>query len=357
MRVPISPQTNDATLLHRFVSQREEAAFAELVDRHGALVLRVCRRFLRSEQDVEDVFQATFLVLARRAATISWNVSVAGWLHAVARRLALDTRGRVYRRRRRECPVALLARGAISKRFEFLPDHHHPVTDYRGDTERRDLSRVVDEALGQLPEKYRAPVILCYLEGKTNAEAARQLGWPAGSMSRRLERARGLLREKLVHAGVVFVFALFCIALAVVRTRTVAPDHRRATLSVGQVMRSLESSSHGEPSLHAVLERVDRSAGMPDPEQFMVLARKAEWAANQLAVHDPGKKQETWQFHAARMRLAAIDLARAANLADRAAMVGAARNLDATCVRCHEIFRPALDLGKIGSREEFHNPL
>jgi RNA polymerase sigma-70 factor (ECF subfamily) len=357
MRVPMFPQTSDATLLDRFVSRREEAAFAELVDRHGALVLRVCRRFLRSEQDVEDVFQATFLVLARRAAAISWNVSVAGWLHAVARRLALDTRGRVSRRRLRECPVAVLARGEISRTVKFLPDRHHPVTDYRGDMERGDLSLAVDEALGQLPEKYRAPVILCYFEGKTNAEAARQLGWPAGSMSRRLERARGLLREKLVHAGVVFVLAFFCVALAVVRTRSSAPDHRRGVVSVKQVMKSMQGASKGEPSLHAVLDDIDRSGGIPDAEQFLALARKSERAANQLAVHDPGKKQETWQYHAARMRLAAIDLGRAAILADRTAMVGAARNLDATCVRCHEIFRPALDVGKIGVREEFHNPL
>jgi len=353
----MSQQMTDATLLDRFVNHREEAAFAELVDRHGSLVMRVCRRFLRSEHDVEDVFQATFLVLARRAATISWNVSVAGWLHAVARRLALDTRDRVSRRRRRECPVTVLGRGSISREFEFLPDHHHPVTDYRGDMERRDLSRVVDEALGQLPEKYRAPVVLCYFEGKTNAEAARQLGWPAGSMSRRLERARGLLRAKLVHAGVVLMLAFYCVALVVVRTKTPGLDHRRAGISVGQVMRSLQSSSHGEPSLHLILDEIDRSGELPDPEQFVALARKSEWAANQLAVHDPGKKQEIWQYHAARMRLAAIDLARAASVPDRAAMVGAARNLDATCVRCHSIFRPALDTDKIGGREEFHNPL
>ncbi len=106
-----------------------------------------------------------------------------------------------------------------------------------------------------------------------------------------------------------------------------------------------------------ILEHIDRSGGLPDPEQFVALARKSEWAANQLAVHDPGKKQEIWQYHTARMRLAAIDLGRAAILADRAAVVSAARNLDATCVRCHEIFRPALDAGKIGGREEFHNPL
>jgi RNA polymerase sigma factor (sigma-70 family) len=355
--VPKSQQTTDATLLDRFVNHREEAAFAELVDRHGSLVMRVCRRFLRSEQDVEDVYQATFLVLARRAATISWDVSVAGWLHAVARRLALDTRSQVTRRRRRECPVAVLARGPISREFGFLPDHHHPVRDYRDDMERRDLSRVVDEALGQLPEKYRAPVILCYFEGKTNAEAARQLGWPAGSMSRRLERARGLLRAKLVHAGIVMVLAFCCLALAMVRTRTAGRDHHLAGISVAQVMRSLQSSSRGESSLHVILDEIDRLNGLPDPEQFAAFARKSEWAANQLTAHDPGEKHEVWQYHAARMRLAAIDLARAANLPDRAAMVGAARNLDATCVRCHEIFRPALDANKTGGREEFHNPL
>jgi len=353
----MSQQMTDATLLDRFVNHHEEAAFAELVDRHGSLVMRVCRRFLRSEHDVEDVFQATFLVLARRAATISWNVSVAGWLHAVARRLALDTRDRVSRRRRHECPVTVLGRGSISREFEFLPDRHHPVTDYRGDMERRDLSRVVDEALGQLPEKYRAPVVLCYFEGKTNAEAARQLGWPADSMSRRLERARGLLRAKLVHAGVVSVLALYCIALAVVRTKTAVPDQRRESIAVGQVMRSLQSSSRGQSSLHLILDQIDRSGELPDPEQFVALARKSEWAANQLKVHDPGKKQEIWQNQAARMRLAAIDLARAASVLDRAAMVGAARNLDATCIRCHEIFRPALDATKIDGREEFHNPL
>src|SRR3954451_18343318 len=101
----MSQQTTDATLLDRFVNHREEAAFAELVDRHGSLVMRVCRRFLRSEQDVEDAFQATFLVLAPRAGRISWDVSVAGCLHAVPQGVALDARGQVSRRRRRECQV------------------------------------------------------------------------------------------------------------------------------------------------------------------------------------------------------------------------------------------------------------
>jgi hypothetical protein len=149
----------------------------------------------------------------------------------------------------------------------------------------------------------------------------------------------------------------FCVALTVERTRTASPDHRRDGITVAQVMRSLQTSSQGESTLRLILEQLDRSGERPDPEQFVALARKSEWAANQLAVHDPGKTQEIWQNQAARMRLAAIDLARAASISDRAAMVGAARHLDATCVRCHEIFRPALDASKIGGREEFHNPL
>ena len=141
----------------------------------------------------------------------------------------------------------------MSGEFEFLPDHHHPVTDYRGDMERRDLSRVVDEALGQLPEKYRAPVILCYLEGKTNAEAARQLGWPAGSMSRRLERARGLLRAKLVHAGVVFVLAFFCVALAVVRTpdRGAGSSPSRRFRRAGDEIAAKLFPGRAQPASHA----------------------------------------------------------------------------------------------------------
>src|SRR5437868_4709815 len=100
---------SDAALLDRFVNHREEAAFVALVKRHGPLVLKVCRRILSDEHDIEDAFQATFLVLALKAAAISWDDSVGGWLHAVARRLALNTRNGASRRRNRERPMAALA--------------------------------------------------------------------------------------------------------------------------------------------------------------------------------------------------------------------------------------------------------
>ena len=188
MRDLITEPISDAGLLERFASHRDEAAFGELVKRHGPQVLKVCRRGLPSEHDVEDVFQATFFVLAHKAAAVSWNESVESWLCAVARRLVLHARASAWQRQSRERPITALGGARAEEYSGFLPDQDHPLYDPHEEVERRDIRRVLHAALGQLPEKYRAPVVLCYLEGKTNEEAARQLGWPAGTMSRRLQR-------------------------------------------------------------------------------------------------------------------------------------------------------------------------
>ena len=190
----------DASLLERFASHREEAAFVALVRRHGPRVERICRRILRNEHDVEDVFQATFLVLSRKAAGIAWHDSVRPWIDGVARRLAMHARSGAVRHRGREVSVTVLA-GVASDEVAQLPERYHPVVEPSAELERRDLRRVLDDELRRLPEKYRAPVVLCDLEGHTSQEAARRLGWPAGSMSRRLERARTLLRRRLTHRG------------------------------------------------------------------------------------------------------------------------------------------------------------
>jgi RNA polymerase sigma-70 factor (ECF subfamily) len=335
----------DAALLDRFVTRREEAAFVELVRRHRPLVLKVCRRFLPSEHDVEDVFQATFLVLAVKAGDISWNESVGGWLHSVARRLALNARAGASRRRSRERPI--VAGGVVGSESGSLPDEWHPLVDPLLEIERRDLSRVLDDALHQLPEKYRAPVVLCYLEGKTNEEAARELGWPAGSMSRRLERARSLLRARLAHAGVVLVLAIFCGTLALTRTGSVGPGDPRETGPVRQAMRMLEAPTGGQLDLQAVLDSIDRGDKDPDREQFDELARKAQWVADQVAEHHPGVRRGEWRDRTARMRQAAMDLALAARTDDRTAMLAAARRLDATCIGCHEAFRPRRALSPV----------
>jgi RNA polymerase sigma factor (sigma-70 family) len=175
---------SDGELLRRFASEQDEAAFAALLQRHGALVLGVCRRLLRQPQDVEDAFQATFLVLVRKADSLrhQWG-SLGNWLHTVAHRLALKVRARAGRR------------WAVEVQTEDLPEaagEEQPPSDLRA---------VLDEELHRLPEKYRAPLVLCYLEGKTHTEAAVQLGWRDGTVCSRLARARDLLRRRLTRRG------------------------------------------------------------------------------------------------------------------------------------------------------------
>src|SRR5262245_7356088 len=171
---------SDARLLERFAADRDEVAFAALLQRHGPLVWGVCLRVLRHSQDAEDAFQATFLVLARKAGTIRRRGSVGGWLYEVAYHIAARAKADAARRRTHESRAAALARTA--------------VTD---EPERRELGPVLDDELARLPEGCRLPLVLCYLEGKTHAEAARELGCPPGSMSKRLARGRELLRGRL----------------------------------------------------------------------------------------------------------------------------------------------------------------
>ncbi len=174
----------DAQLLARFAASRDEAAFALLVERHGPLVLGVCRRVLGCLQDAEDAFQATFLVLARKAGSIRDPHLLGNWLYGVASRIARKARAGVSKRQMHE------------KQLPLVPSlQAAPAVLDEG------LSPALDEELSRLPEKYRAAVVLCYLEGKTNEEAARLLRWPTGTVKGRLARARDLLRERLVRRG------------------------------------------------------------------------------------------------------------------------------------------------------------
>jgi RNA polymerase sigma factor (sigma-70 family) len=188
---------SDGQLLLRFVRRRDEDAFAALVGRYGPLVLGVCRRLLPEGHDAEDAFQATFLVLVRKAASLDRDVPLANWLYTVAYRLALKVRAQAARRKARERRVA-----------EMRSDEVPVAADVA------DVLPVLDEELQALPEKYRAPLLLCYLQGRTNAEAARDLGWRPGSMSRRLARGRELLRQRLVKRGVALSGAGLAVLLA-----------------------------------------------------------------------------------------------------------------------------------------------
>jgi RNA polymerase sigma factor (sigma-70 family) len=176
----------DGQLLERFtVCDREaaELAFAALVERHGPMVLRVCQSVLRERHDAEDAFQATFLVLVRKAASIRKHSSVVSWLHGVAFRVASCQRVATARRHRYEQKVAEL---------EVAP------TD---DKDRQDLASVLHEELSRLPDKYRTPIVLCYFEGLTHEQAARQLLWPVGTVRSRLARGRQQLRSVLWRRG------------------------------------------------------------------------------------------------------------------------------------------------------------
>jgi RNA polymerase sigma factor (sigma-70 family) len=180
---PADARRPDHELVERFLARREQDAFAELVRRHGPMVLNLCRSVLRHEQDAEDAFQATFLVLAKKAGSIRRPGAVAGWLHEVAYHLALKARTEG----RRPAPLP--------------PDEAMPTSDPLLDMTLGELRAVLHEELRQLPAHYQAPLVLCYLEGKTQEEAARQLGWSRGTVRGRVNRGRERLRSRLVRRG------------------------------------------------------------------------------------------------------------------------------------------------------------
>jgi RNA polymerase sigma factor (sigma-70 family) len=178
-------ELSDGQLLERFATGRGEAAelaFAALVERHGPMVLRVCRGVLRDSHEADDAFQATFLVLVRRARSLWVRDSLGPWLHQVAYRTASCLRTGAARRRR-------LERGVAGSRGEDRAGTGH------------ELTAVLHEELGRLPERYRAPAVLCDLEGSSHEQAARHLGWPIGTVKSRLTRAREILRDRLRRRG------------------------------------------------------------------------------------------------------------------------------------------------------------
>jgi RNA polymerase sigma factor (sigma-70 family) len=188
---------SDGQLLLRFRLDHDQGAFEDLLGRHGPMVLAVCRRLLRNAADAEDAFQATFLVLVRKAGSIRKQESVGSWLYGVAYRTA--RRARAVAERRGACEPA---RGDLSQ------------VPARPEAARDDVRAVLDEELGRLPERLRAPLVLCYLEGKTNEEAAALLRWPVGTVKGRLYRARDMLRGRLARRGLALSAAAVAAALA-----------------------------------------------------------------------------------------------------------------------------------------------
>jgi RNA polymerase sigma factor (sigma-70 family) len=192
--VPPDCALTDGQLLARFVASRDEAPFAALVRRHGPMVLGVCRRLLRHAQDAEDCFQATFLVLACKAARVR-REAVGSWLYAVAYRTSLEARSVNARRRTRE------------RQVEDMPHPQIPPV------EPQDWRPWLDHELNLLPEKYRAVIVACDLEGRSRKETARHLGLSEGTVSSRLARGRCLLAKRLSRYGLSLSGGTLAVAL------------------------------------------------------------------------------------------------------------------------------------------------
>src|SRR5260370_15296860 len=187
----------DHDLLQRYIANKDESAFAGLVKRYGPMVLGLCWRILRHRQDAEDAFQAAFLVLARKAGAIRKRASLAGWLHSVALRAALKLRAGNARR------------GARNTALVDIPQAQHGEDPTLWETQQ-----VLEEELQRLADKYRAPLLLCCVQGRTRDEAARQLGWSLGVLRGRLDRGRQLLRARLARRGIALSAALLPLGVA-----------------------------------------------------------------------------------------------------------------------------------------------
>jgi RNA polymerase sigma factor (sigma-70 family) len=218
---PGTSEPTDAELLAVFAAERAAGAFEELVRRHGAVVLGVCRRVLGAAAEVDDAFQATFLVFARKAASIRTQASVGSWLHGVAHRVALQLRAQLAARRRRET--------ALGHKAENVPMNANPAHQ----VSLREVGVILDEELERLPASCRDALVACHWEGRSTAEAAGQLGVPVTTLKSRLKRGRELLRQRLTRRGV----GLSAIALSVLFA-----EQSRATVSCSLLRNTVQAA-------------------------------------------------------------------------------------------------------------------
>jgi RNA polymerase sigma factor (sigma-70 family) len=219
----------DAELLERFIAHRDEEAFELLVRRHGPMVLGVCKRVLGNVADAEDAFQATFLVLVRKATSIVPRTQVGNWLHGVAHKTALKAK-------------AMNSRRGVKEREGAARGRHAPDDTWQS------LLEVLDAELGALPEKYRAPIILCDLEGLSYREAAARLHCPQGTLSGRLTRARALLARRVARRGRVVSAAALATLLARDALASVRPPLLASTVRAGAALAAGQALADGPVS-------------------------------------------------------------------------------------------------------------
>jgi RNA polymerase sigma factor (sigma-70 family) len=248
--------STEGELLNRFVNERDAAAFEALVARHGPMVLGVCRQVLRDPNDVDDAFQATFLVLVRKASTLRRCDLLGNWLYGVAFRVAARARSQSARR------LALVTSQPDVDGSLNASEYRQAVgTD---SSILMDQGPVLHKEVNGLPEKYRVPIVLCYFEGLTHDEAALRLGWPLGTVKGRLARARDLLRRRLTSRGVTLSATALTAQLAVFEAKAAVPAAlQRITLTLTgtqalahELGASLAASSAASLSVYALAEGV-----------------------------------------------------------------------------------------------------
>jgi RNA polymerase sigma factor (sigma-70 family) len=269
----------DGQLLERFTTQRDEAAFAVLIERHGPMVLGVCRRVLHHQHDAEDAFQATFLTLARKAGSIRQQEALSGWLYRVAYHTAAKARARAAKQSLRE-------QGSSPMQ----------PADPLAEVTWREVRTVLDEELHQMADKFAAPLVLCYLQGKTQDQAAEALGWTKSTLRRRLEQGRQYLRRRLARRGLTLSAALAATLISQVATPAAVP----AFLLAVTVRVSLAAAAKGLAAGLVPAEVASLCSGAWQP----VLSAKLKIVALVVAIGMLGLAAGSFTFQARAQRQA-----------------------------------------------------
>ena len=239
----------DGELLDRFLTSGDEAAFAALVERHGPMVLGTCRAVLRDPDDAEDAFQATFLVLVCKARSIRGRGALGGWLHQVARRIAIQAGTEAARKRKRERFVAPLN-----------------LTDGQSAESHDDWREILHEELARLSDKYRLPLLLCHMEGKTHAQAAYELNCGEATLRRRLSAARELLRSRLLRRGIALTTGALATTLGRSALAKVPPGWAEATVRAAGPM----SSTAARIAVGEIVTTTAADSGTQVPAQHVI---------------------------------------------------------------------------------------
>jgi RNA polymerase sigma factor (sigma-70 family) len=256
--------STEGELIERFVARNDESAFEALMARHGPMVLGVCRQLLHDPNDIDDAFQATFLVLVRKAGTLRRFDLLGNWLYGVAYRVAVRARSTAGRR------MARFSSGAGAGDLLALTESRSGADPALADAVSREEFQRLHEEISHLPEKYRIPIVVCYIEGLTHEEASTRLGWSLGTVKGRLARARGLLRRRLSRRGVVFSLAALTSGLTTSELQAAVP----ASLQLATLNAAQEVVSHsGAPLLAASAISIPVAALAEGVLQTMILTQ------------------------------------------------------------------------------------